>query len=277
MATITESAPTAWAAMSAPSSTRYGSRRRISRSLKQPGSPSAAFTTTVGRSTGDVFAMTVCHFRAAGKPAPPRPRSPAAPTRSTMVPPSTARASASPHRHRRPWRRRGRGRRSRGAHAADAACSIRAPAYPILVDPDVTRAPPDPSRSGAERPPGQELRDLTRARSGSDFSSGVVQARGLDVVRARAARRWRGARSRRRTATTTRRTGWWRWGVNESLRRCSIDDVGHHLPARREHVAAVGPDRALVHARRATPTRRRGRRRRSARGSTATRSHPSSG
>ena len=67
VAMITESAPTAWAAMSAPSSTRYGSRRRISRSLRQPGSPSAALTTTVGRITGDVFEMTVCHFRPGGE------------------------------------------------------------------------------------------------------------------------------------------------------------------------------------------------------------------
>ena len=43
---ITSLAPIAWAAMSAPSSTRYGFSSRIARSLNVPGSPSAALTTT---------------------------------------------------------------------------------------------------------------------------------------------------------------------------------------------------------------------------------------
>ena len=42
-------ASTAWAPMSAPSSTWYGLPRMIVRSLNVPGSPSAAFTTTVDR------------------------------------------------------------------------------------------------------------------------------------------------------------------------------------------------------------------------------------
>ena len=69
-------APTANAAISAPSSTRYGSRRRIMRSLNEPGSPSAAFTTTVVGSASEALAATVCHLRPVGNPAPPRPRSP---------------------------------------------------------------------------------------------------------------------------------------------------------------------------------------------------------
>ena len=44
-------APTACAAISAPSSTAYGLARRIARSLNVPGSPSAALTTTVVAST----------------------------------------------------------------------------------------------------------------------------------------------------------------------------------------------------------------------------------
>ena len=44
-------APTACAAISAPSSTAYGFARRMARSLNVPGSPSAAFTTTVVAST----------------------------------------------------------------------------------------------------------------------------------------------------------------------------------------------------------------------------------
>ena len=44
--------PTARAAMSAPSSTAYGLVRRIMRSLNEPGSPSAAFTTTVAARVG---------------------------------------------------------------------------------------------------------------------------------------------------------------------------------------------------------------------------------
>ena len=45
---MTSSAPIARAAMSAPSSTRYGLRLRMARSLKDPGSPSAALTTMEG-------------------------------------------------------------------------------------------------------------------------------------------------------------------------------------------------------------------------------------
>ncbi len=47
VATTTRVASTARAAMRAPSSTRNGLARRMARSLNEPGSPSAALTTTV--------------------------------------------------------------------------------------------------------------------------------------------------------------------------------------------------------------------------------------
>ncbi len=52
----------------------------MARSLKVPGSPSAALTTTVGGTTADRFSATVRHLRPVVKPAPPRPRSPEAST-----------------------------------------------------------------------------------------------------------------------------------------------------------------------------------------------------
>ena len=55
VATMIWSAPTARAAINAPSSTSYGLLRRIVRSLKVPGSPSAAFTTTEAGSRRDRF------------------------------------------------------------------------------------------------------------------------------------------------------------------------------------------------------------------------------
>ena len=64
------------AAISAPSSTRYGLRRSSVRSLNEPGSPSAPLTTTIGGGPVPASAATVCHFTPVGKPAPPRPRRP---------------------------------------------------------------------------------------------------------------------------------------------------------------------------------------------------------
>ncbi len=55
------------------------------RSLKEPGSPSAAFTTTVAGAMAERLAMTVRHLRPVGNPAPPRPRSPDASTSSTIA------------------------------------------------------------------------------------------------------------------------------------------------------------------------------------------------
>src|SRR4051812_32319542 len=71
--------------------------RRMVRSLKVPGSPSAPFTTTVVGSVGVLFSMTVRHLRPVGKPAPPRPRNPAASSSSITATRSTARAFS------RPW------------------------------------------------------------------------------------------------------------------------------------------------------------------------------
>src|SRR5207248_11754646 len=83
MATITVSALSANAAMSAPSSTRYGSARMIARSLNDPGSPSAPFTTTVVGSTRYPLPETAAPFRPARTPAPSPPRRPDAATSST--------------------------------------------------------------------------------------------------------------------------------------------------------------------------------------------------
>ena len=89
MATMTVSAPTTDAATSAPSSTRYGLRRRMARSLNVPGSPSAALTTTVAASCSDLLSKTVRHLVPVGKPAPPRPRSPDA-SRAPITPSGSA-------------------------------------------------------------------------------------------------------------------------------------------------------------------------------------------
>ena len=91
------SAPIARAATSAPSSTWYGLARRIARSLNEPGSPSAAFTTTADGNTGDRSDATVRHLRPAENPAPPRPPIPDASTTSITALASRSTASmASP-------------------------------------------------------------------------------------------------------------------------------------------------------------------------------------
>ena len=76
-------APTAIAAMASPSTMRYGSRRINVRSLNVAGSPSAALTTTY--TVPLPASRTDAHFRAVGKPLPPRPRKPLSATSSRVV------------------------------------------------------------------------------------------------------------------------------------------------------------------------------------------------
>src|SRR4051794_13440804 len=92
----TRSAPTTNAAMSAPSSTAYGLRCSSARSLYEPGSPSAAFTTTVVGRSSDRPRSDVSHFVAVGNPAPPRPRRPAAVRSSITAVGPSLRAASSP-------------------------------------------------------------------------------------------------------------------------------------------------------------------------------------
>ena len=77
--TITWSAPTAAAARNAPSSTRCGALDISSASLELVGSPSLPFARMIGVRRPDA---TACILTAVGKPAPPRPCSPAASTTS---------------------------------------------------------------------------------------------------------------------------------------------------------------------------------------------------
>ena len=70
------------AATASPSTTWYGLARSRARSLKLAGSPSAALHTTYRWVPGDD--RTPDHFLAVGKPAPPRPRSPAVPSSSIV-------------------------------------------------------------------------------------------------------------------------------------------------------------------------------------------------
>ena len=93
-ATMTWSAPTAPAAIRAPSMIRYGLRTIRVRSLKLPGSPSAPLTTTVPARSA--LAATVRHFVPVGNPAPPRPRSPDASSSSIVAVGPRARAASSP-------------------------------------------------------------------------------------------------------------------------------------------------------------------------------------
>src|SRR5258706_350559 len=67
-------APTARAAMAAPSSSRWGSCSSSTRSLKVPGSPSSALTTTYLSLPG--ASRTARHLMCEGNPAPPRPARP---------------------------------------------------------------------------------------------------------------------------------------------------------------------------------------------------------
>ena len=66
------------------------------RSLRVPGSPSAALTTTIVARTSEAKPATLRHLRPVGKPAPPRPRSPDASISSMIASRSTARAFSSP-------------------------------------------------------------------------------------------------------------------------------------------------------------------------------------
>ncbi len=77
------SAPTASAAICAPSSTRCGRAAIRVRSLALRGSPSAPLASTIARPSPR--AATVAHFRATGKPAPPRPRRPLSARTSMMA------------------------------------------------------------------------------------------------------------------------------------------------------------------------------------------------
>ena len=96
VAMTTVLASIALAAMRAPSMTSYGLRRRMVRSLRVPGSPSAALTTTIVARTSEANSATLRHLRPVGKPAPPRPRSPDASISSMIASRSTARAFSSP-------------------------------------------------------------------------------------------------------------------------------------------------------------------------------------
>ena len=97
-ATTTGPAPIAAAAASAPSRTRCGTDSSSTRSLALIGSPSAALTRSA---RGPRRFATLRSFTAAGKEAPPRPRSPACSTRSISCEPPrglwpcSARCSAS--------------------------------------------------------------------------------------------------------------------------------------------------------------------------------------
>ena len=73
-AMTTSLAPTANAAIAAPSMTANGSCSRRNRSVPVAGSAPYPLTTTYRR--GASVAAAVRHFRAAGNPAPPRPRNP---------------------------------------------------------------------------------------------------------------------------------------------------------------------------------------------------------
>ena len=84
------------AAMTAPSTMRYGLRRSSARSLNDPGSPSEALTTTDGRAAGDSLPATAAHLRPVGKPAPPRPRRPEAMSSSTVAAGPSLRAASRP-------------------------------------------------------------------------------------------------------------------------------------------------------------------------------------
>ena len=66
----------------------------IARSLNEPGSPSAAFTTTAAGKSGDSIDATVRHLRPAENPAPPRPPIPDASTMSMISPGSRRHASS---------------------------------------------------------------------------------------------------------------------------------------------------------------------------------------
>ncbi len=76
--------------------TAYGFAAMIARSLKVPGSPSAALTTIEVSNTGEANDLIVRHFTPVGKPAPPRPRSPEAASSSMIVSGDTARAAVRP-------------------------------------------------------------------------------------------------------------------------------------------------------------------------------------
>ncbi len=78
--TVTRRAPLAAARSCAPSSTRWGDRRRSSLSLSLAGSPSMALTTTVPPAPA---ACATASLMAAGNPAPPRPARPEASSTDT--------------------------------------------------------------------------------------------------------------------------------------------------------------------------------------------------
>src|SRR3954451_10874440 len=96
VAIVIVDAPATCAAIIAPSNTAYGLRSSNRRSLYVPGSPSAAFTTTVVGSTSDANDRIVRHLVPVGKPAPPRPRKPDASSSASTTSRSTAMAPNRP-------------------------------------------------------------------------------------------------------------------------------------------------------------------------------------
>ena len=275
----------------------------MARSLNEPGSPSAALTTTVdGQRRG---AVGDDRPPLARRPGTRRRRgrcSPAASTRS-MIDAGIDGAGVGERRHRRrrrrpAWDRRvgqDSGVKSRDMrripdtrHRNAIACNgIAARAIHHCLR--SVRCPRDLPAGGVGGPGalagGRRQEPLAGRRNRTTCAEhlrvgahlGVAEARRSRRCARRGARRWCAARWRRRTATTTRRTGWDRGRAEAVVQPSSTDDVGTISRHGVEHVAAVGPHRALVHAGQRHP-------RVDVRGATealdpvrATRSRPSSG
>ena len=310
VAMITESAPTAWAAISAPSITRYGSARRIARSLNEPGSPSAALTTTVVGDVGGASWRRRCatcgrpgtrrrHDRAdrersievddgAGVDAPrrgrPSPDAVAHPRgmhrfvrqypRSEVARQSTRYPESRPPQSRTAYRETSeRFSIAPGPFDALETC-------PRVV---LTRAGGAPRRDGRHTHEPDVFGGRRRKRHhlpehrGVGAHRGVVEAAVSTLCAPRQLGVAAAGRPPRRTATTRRRSGWDRTGRKPCVDAVEHRRRRHHLTARGQHVAAVGPHGSFVHARQRHPRVDAARRHRGARGSSGTRSRPWSG